>query len=187
MAAHAAGAACYHGHACRRQRMLLMVVAMVATSAAPAAAPAATPAREVLLWIDGNNLPSESDAEWDIFMVNFTRYMRPAITSVAVCPYTVTNSGAFGYQDENVPLCHGPRQSGEQQERRGIPRLRKLGLQQYPLLAGCPGTNTVMGMVTNHTKRTGFIAQAVETMVQQGFQGYNIDFELFGAPSDIRP
>ena len=166
---------------------LLMAAATVATSFVAVAAPAAAPAREVMLWVDGNNLPGESEADWDIFMVNFTRYMRPAITSVAVCPYTVTDSGEFGYQDAKVPLCHGPDQAGEQQELHGIPRFRKLGLKQFPLLAGCPGTNIVMGMVTNRTKRTAFISKAVETMVQQGFQGYNVDFELFGSPSDVRP
>ena len=152
---------------------------------------AAAPSREVMLWVDGNNLPNESAAAWDQFMQNFTRYMRPAITSVAVCPYTVTENGSFGYQDITQPLCHGPpagpeAYTGEIQERLGIPRFRKAGIKQYPLLAGCPGTGVVIDMMNSTSKRTAFIHSAVATAARHGFEGYNIDFELFGHPEDVK-
>jgi hypothetical protein len=91
--------------------------------------------REVMLWVDGNNLPNESMAAWEVFMQNFTRFMRPAITSVAVCPYTVTSNGTFGYQDITQPLCHGPPPgpegyTGEIQERLAIPLFKKTGVKQ---------------------------------------------------------
>ena len=53
--------------------------------------------------MDGNNLPpkgtgaDESAAAWDAFMKEFNAYMRPAVTSVAVCPYTVGMDGSFTY------------------------------------------------------------------------------------------
>lgn len=147
--------------------------------------------REVMLWVDGNNLPNESATAWDQFMVNFTRYMRPAVTSVALCPYTVTSNGTFGYQDITQPLCHGPRDgpeafTGEIQERLGIPRFRAARVKQYPLIAGCPGTGVVIGMMNSTSKRREFIRAAVDTATRHGFDGYNIDFELFGHPEDVK-
>jgi len=129
-----------------------------------------------MLWVDGNNLPNESAVAWDLFMVNFTRYMRPAITSVAVCPYTVTSNGSFGFQDLTQPLCHGPPAgprgfTGEIQERLGIPRFKATGVKQYPLLAGCPGTGDVIGMMNSTVKRSAFIRAAVAAAKEHGFDG----------------
>jgi hypothetical protein len=180
--------------------LLLAALPLLAGSAATGGGPAyryaargppAVQAREVMMWVDGNNLPNESAAAWDQFMVNFTRYMRPAVTSVALCPYTVTGNGTFGYQDISQPLCHGPPAgpeafTGEIQERLGIPRFRTAGVKQYPLIAGCPGTAVVIGMMNSTSKRREFIRAAVDTATRHGFDGYNIDFELFGHPEDVK-
>ena len=143
----------------------------------PPAPPVPVKDREVMLWVYMHN--ESNTTVWDEYLTNFTTWMRPNVSSVSLCMYRVETDGSFGYQD--AP--HSRPHTGQNQEKFGVPRFRKTGVKQYPLIdANYPGGNLAMHkMFASNASRAMFINGAMAKLAEQKFDGYNLDVSHFEA------
>ena len=61
----------------------------------PPAPPVPVSQREAMLWVYMHN--ESNTTVWDEYLSNFSRWMRPNVTSVSLCMYRCLPDGSFGY------------------------------------------------------------------------------------------
>jgi len=61
----------------------------------PPAPPVPVSQREAMLWVYMHN--ESNTTVWDEYLSNFSRWMRPNVTSVSLCKYRCLPDGSFGY------------------------------------------------------------------------------------------
>lgn len=92
----------------------------------------------------------------------------PAIDTVSLCVYRVTENGTFGMQDECGRLMSHM-----------IPTYKAANpsLRQQPLI-DAPSLSNLRAMWSDSDSRDAFIKSAIKEMTTLGFDGYNIDWEV---------
>ena len=142
----------------------------------PPAVPTAE--REVMLWVYFHNESWDNitgTAFWDAYLHNFTTTMRKSVTAVSLCMYQVSKDGTFNYQMRGTQA-----HIGFNQERWGVPRFKRTGVKQYPLIdANYPGGGDAMrSMWATNASRKVFIDAAMAKLQDQWYDGYNLDIEV---------